>query len=125
MSILDESGSGLASSTSILEETPIHMRRHQQKELISLEPPENRRLTPVEYCKILVILATTVKGSMGQSKIREQMRNQITSQGQTPKFHGRSSSNQDSAQRTPINNTDIEDDNIECDVSVNLSLIHI
>ena len=122
MSILDESGSGLASSTSILEETPIHLRRHQQKELISLEPPENRRLTPVEYCKILVILATTVKGSMGQSKIREQMRTQIANQGQTPKFNGRSSSSQDSVQRTPINNTNIAEDNdIECDVSVNMT----
>ena len=121
MSILDESGSGLASSTSILDETPIHLKRNQQKELISLEPPENRRLTPVEYCKILVILSTTVKGTMGQSKIRELMRSRAITQQQPPKFTGRHSSSQDAAQKTPINNTTIEDDDIECDVSVNMT----
>ena len=121
MSILDESGSGLSASTSILDETPIHLRRHQQKELISLEPPENRRLTPVEYCKILVILATTVKGSIGQSKIREQMRTRATGQNHAPKFHGRTSANQDTASKTPINNTTVEDDDFEVDVSVNMT----
>ena len=74
MSILDESVLAASHSKSILDEVPLHLRAKQPKPLIDLNPPTSRNLEAADYCRILVILAKTVKGSAQNEKVRASMR---------------------------------------------------
>ena len=113
LSILDETGVGLSASTSILDETPIHLKGLQSKDLIDLTPPTSRKLSPEEYCKIMVILGTTVKGMTSHSRIREAMRPQAPSnkQGNNPnRFNNTKIKDSSSGSNTvAINNTEVEE----------------
>ena len=109
MSILDETGIGLSSCSSVLDETPIHLKRTQTRELISLQPPTCRKLSPQEYCKIMVILATTVRGMTSHSRIRDAMRTQSQSARQTSNQQFYNKPKTSNVPSVPINNTEVSD----------------
>ena len=106
LSILDESTLGASLSTSILDETPLHLRMNMPKELISLDLPPNRKLSPSEYCKLLVILSTTVKGMTSYERIREAMRPRT--QGYAARVDRKKTVS--FTPGTPINNLDLDQD---------------